>query len=203
MKDYGELNLQELDMMKEIMNICTGHAADALSKMLSTEVRINLPCTRVLDYVDALSEIGNEEMPAGGVLLRMTGGVDGILLFVYDLPFANKILSTMLGEQVEDLTQMTDMHFSVMAEIGNIIAGSSVTALSKLMGETVELTAPSSTVNMLGGILAVPMAAYGYETNKLLYSPTEFILDGEKHANWLLMIPSVKSLGDIIHRMEM
>lgn len=38
LRDYGDMNLQELDVMKEIGSIGTSHAATALSNLLNKEV---------------------------------------------------------------------------------------------------------------------------------------------------------------------
>ena len=43
---YEDMNLQELDVMKEIGSIGTGHAATALSQLLQKEVRITIPRCR-------------------------------------------------------------------------------------------------------------------------------------------------------------
>ena len=51
---YEDLNLQELDVMKEIGSIGTGHAATALSKLLQREVRITIPKVQILDFDGAV-----------------------------------------------------------------------------------------------------------------------------------------------------
>ena len=56
-------------------------------------------------------------------------------------------------------------------------------------------------VNMLGGILTVPMAEYGYETDKLMYFNSDFIMDETRLSDWLLMLPDMKSLNDILEKL--
>ena len=60
-RNYGDLNLQELDIMREISSIGTSHAATALSKFLQKEIRITLPQVSILGYEDAVNRIGNIE----------------------------------------------------------------------------------------------------------------------------------------------
>ena len=43
LKSYEDMNLQDLDVMKEISSIGTSHAATALSKLLQKEIRISIP----------------------------------------------------------------------------------------------------------------------------------------------------------------
>ena len=65
----------------------------------------------------------------------------------------------------------------------------------------IDLSVPSSTVNMLGGILTVPIAEYGYVTDKLMYINAEFIMDGEKLSDGLLMLPDIESLNSILEKL--
>ena len=42
-RNFEDLNLQEVDTMREISSIGTSHAATALSKFLQKDIRITLP----------------------------------------------------------------------------------------------------------------------------------------------------------------
>jgi hypothetical protein len=54
---------------------------------------------------------------------------------------------------------------------------------------------------MLGGILTVPIAEYGYETDKLMYINAEFIIEGIKFSDGLLMLPDIASLNSILEKL--
>ena len=85
--------------------------------------------------------------------------------------------------------------------MGNIIICFYVNAFTQLVGVQIDLSVPSSTVNMLGGVLTVPMAEYGYVTDKLMYINAEFIVDGEKLSDGLLMLPDIESLNRILEKL--
>lgn len=61
LKSYEDMNLQELDVMKEISSIGTSHAATSLSKLLQKEVRISIPEVSVLSYEETVDRMGNIE----------------------------------------------------------------------------------------------------------------------------------------------
>ena len=65
----------------------------------------------------------------------------------------------------------------------------------------ISLSVPSSTVNMLGGILTVPITEYGYETDKLMYFNADFVMEGKKLSDWLLMLPDIASLNNILEKL--
>ena len=93
------------------------------------------------------------------------------------------------------------MAFSALKEVGNIIICSYINAFSTLVGVDINLSVPSSTVNMLGGILTVPMVEFGYETDKLMYCNADFLVDGKSIPSWLLMLPDIDSLNTILGKL--
>ena len=97
-KTYEDMDLQELDVMREISSIGTSHAATALSKLLQKEIRITIPQVSVLGYNDALARIGNAEEIVAATLVKMDQDVEGLMLFLFDLNFADTILGTLLGQ---------------------------------------------------------------------------------------------------------
>ena len=57
-KTYEEMNDLELDILKEIGSIGGGNAATALSSMLSAKVNMSLPKVEILDFNEALVNVG-------------------------------------------------------------------------------------------------------------------------------------------------
>ena len=93
------------------------------------------------------------------------------------------------------------MAFSALTEVGIIIICSYINAFSTLVGVDSNLSVPSSTVNMLGGSLTVPMVEFGYETDKLMYCNADFLVDGKSIPSWLLMLPDIDSLNTILGKL--
>lgn len=198
---YEDMNLLELDVMKEISSIGTSHAATALSKLLQKEVRITIPEVNILGYEEAVDRIGQIEELVAATLVRMSNEVNGLMLFIFKLDLANAILEKLIGASYESFEGLDEMAYSALEEIGNIIICSYVNAFTQLVGVEIDLSVPGSTVNMLGGVLTVPIAEYGYVTDKLLFIDAEFILDGVKLSDGLLMLPDMESLNSILEKL--
>ncbi len=201
LRSYDDMNLQELDVMREIGSIGTSHAATSLSKMLQKEIRISIPQVNILGYEEAVGRIGDMEQIVAATLLKMSGDVDGLMLFLFNLDFANTVLEKMIGESYEGFEAMDELARSALTEIGNIIICSYINAFSQLVNVDIELSVPSATMNMLGAILTVPIAEYGYETDKLMYCNADFVMDGKQLSDWLLMLPDIRSLNDILDKL--
>ena len=193
-KNYNELNSLELDTLREIGSVGTGNAATALSQMLGRAVRITLPEVRIMEYNEAIEWIG-------GVLVKLSGQLSGIMLSVQPLEFVNIVLESMMGKTVADYDQLTEMEHSALVEVGNIMISTFINALSGLAGMDVSLTVPAFTVDMQGAILAVPMAEYGGQSNYIMTIGGNFVSDNKQVPCRLLMSPDLRSLNALLRKL--
>lgn len=201
LKSYEDMNLQELDVMKEISSIGTSHAATSLSKLLQKEIRISIPEVSILGYEETVERMGQMEELVAATLVQMSNEVNGLMLFVFKKDMINAVLEKLIGKCYDSFEEIDELAYSALEEVGNIIICSYVNAFSKLVGVDINLSVPSATVNMLGGILTVPIAEYGYETDKLMYFNADFLMEGQKLPGWLLMLPDIRSLNDILEKL--
>lgn len=200
-KNYDELSALEIDTLREVGSIGTGNAATALSSMLNREIRITYPEVRIMGYNEAIEWIGGPEAITAGVLVGISGELNGIMLSVQPIDFVNLVLGTMLNEQLNDYSELGEMESSALVEIGNIMISTFINALSGLADLKVEMTVPSFAVDMQGAILAVPMAEYGGQTDYLMTIGANFKADGHTVPCRLLMSPDVRSLNFLLRKL--
>ena len=200
-KSYDELNSLELDTLREIGSMGTGNAATALSEMLQREVHITLPEVRIMEYNEAIEWIGGPEAITAGVLVKMGGQMNGIMLSCQPIEFVNIVLESVMGMSVTDFTQLTEMENSCLVEVGNIMISSFINALSGLSGMDITLTVPALTVDMQGAILAVPMAEYGGQSDYLMTIGGNFVCDNKEVPCRLLMSPDIRSLNSLLRKL--
>ncbi len=201
MNSYDDMNSMEQDVIREVGSIGTGNAASALSSLLGTQVRMGLPVVSVLDYNAAMSAIGNPEAIVAAVMVGMKGDVSGIMLFILHPDLINEIIGILLGRNFEDYSQLTEMDISAVNEVGNIMISSYVNALSGLAGVDISLSVPEIAINMLGGIMSVPMAEFGYQTDKLMMIRGKFIIRDVELNSDLLMLPDIDSLNYLMKKL--
>ncbi len=200
-KGYEAMGDAEMDVIREIASIGTGSAATSLASMLGQQVRMTIPEINILGYNDTIDKLGDPEEGIAAVLTRMSGEMEGIMLFLLRLDFINEVLRTMMGQEVEDYESLTEMEISALTEVGNIIISSYANAVSTLSGITIELSVPSVAVNMLGGILSVPMAEFGYVTDKLLLIDGQLLVDNRRLNSTILMMPDIESLNKMMKKL--
>lgn len=180
MKTYEELDGLELDTIREIGSIGTGNAATALSSMLESEVRISVPEVRIMGYNEAIDWIGGPEVITAGVLVQLSGEINGIMLSVQQMDFVNLVLERMVGRRVAGYEELTELDRSALVEVGNIMISTFINALSGLADITTRLTVPAFAVDMQGAILTVPMAEFGGQSDYIMTIGADFLCDGQK-----------------------
>ncbi len=199
--NYEDMNALELDVIKEIGSIGTGNAATALSQVLKKTTKMSLPAVYVLGYNEAIEMVGTPEEIVAAVLVKMSGEINGIMLFILKIDFINAVLDSVLSKDIDDYMDLTELEKSALEEIGNIIISSYVNAMSGLTGVSIKLSIPSIAINMLGGILSVPMVEFGYETDKLMMINGKFIVDDKVLDSNLLMMPDIQSLNYLMQKL--
>ena len=195
MKTYEELDGMELDTIREIGSIGTGNAATALSSMLESEVRISVPEVRIMGYNEAIDWIGGPEVITAGVLVQLSGEINGIMLSVQQMDFVNLVLERMVGRRVAGYEELTELDRSALVEVGNIMISTFINALSGLADITTRLTVPAFAVDMQGAILTVPMAEFGGQSDYIMTIGADFLCDGQKVPCRLLLSPDIRSLN--------
>lgn len=198
---YDQLNSLEIDTLREIGSIGTGNAATSLSEILGKAVRITLPEVRIMEYNEAIEWIGGPETVTAGVLVKMGGQLNGIMLSVQQLDFVNMVLDSMLGLHIDDYGELDEMGRSALIEIGNIMISTFINALSGLADISVNLTVPAFALDMQGAILAVPMAEYGGASDYIMTIGGNLSCEGREMPCRLLLSPDIRSLNFLLRKL--
>jgi len=141
----------QLDVLREISNIGAGNAATALSKLLNNPVDMKVSRVLPLHFNDIIEYVGGAENIVATVFLRIQGDIAGSMFFVINTEVAKRLIEDMLGTLEAD--DFSEMGFSVLQEIGNILSGSYLTALSDFTGLDLQPSVPSLAIDMAGALL--------------------------------------------------
>ncbi len=201
LKSYDQLSSLEIDTLREIGSIGTGNAATALSQLVNSEVRITTPEVRIMGYNEAIEWIGGPEEITAGVLVRMSGELNGIMLSVQKLDFVNQVLGSMMNKTASDYMELGELERSALVEVGNIMISTFINALSGLADIQINLTVPAFTVDMQGAIMAVPMAEYGGQSDYIMTIGGNFVCDGRQAPCRLLLSPDIRSLNFLLRKL--
>lgn len=201
LKNYDDLSPVAIDCLREIGNIGSGSAASALSQMLGKPIEMKVPSVRVLEYQQIIDTMGGPEKVITGILVRLQGDIKGMMMFLLEDSFAQVVLSTFMSAENVQVTSLGEMEFSVITEMGNIMAGSYLQALSTLTGLTIDMDIPSMTVDMLGAIMSVPITEFAQVGDKVLFIDDGFAIDGVDIKSNIILIPEMESLETLMRKL--
>ena len=201
LNNYEDLSPVAIDCLKEIGNIGSGSAASSLSQMLSKPIEMHVPDVRVLDYQTVIDEMGGPEKVITGILVTLSVDIEGMIMFLLEDTFAKVVLSTFLGKENVDVITLDENDISAIKEMGNIMAGSYLGAISTMTGMTIDMSTPSMTVDMMGAIMNAPMIEFSEVGDKVLFINDGFIIDKVDIKSNIILIPTVESLDILMKKL--
>lgn len=182
-----ELTSMKLDVLREIGNIGAGNATTALSVMLNSGLRVEVPVVKILKFDDIADMIGGPDTVVAAVLTHFSGEVSGMTLFVLELEEAKNLAGTMLGKTYgDDFVEFDHMDKSALKEIGNILMSSYISSISTLTNLKLSIAPPAICVDMAGSVLSLPISELGQVGDQALIIDSKF-LDNERPINGFLL----------------
>lgn len=194
------LNDMERDILGEIGNIGMGKVATSLSSMLDKKIGISVPKVNIVDLCELSEALGMAEKRVVGILFAVSNDIDGMMMFVLEEKFAKDIIQMLVGEEIDELTELSDVNTSVLQEVANIMAGSYLGAISELTGFSIGLSVPFMAIDMLGAIMSIPAVEFGEVGDKVLLVEEQIIGDGTDFDSYLVLIPTPDSLKKLLNK---
>ncbi|MCA0969118.1 chemotaxis protein CheC [Halobacillus litoralis] len=143
-----------LDVLKEVGNIGAAHAATALSKLLNKKVDMHVPAVRLVEFDEVMELAGGAEKEVVSVFLRIEGEAPGSMFFILSPEQGEEFVERMTGMKTDVFNPDDEMAVSALQELGNILSGSYLTALSDFTHLDLHPSVPSLTLDMVGAILS-------------------------------------------------
>ncbi|MDI9371138.1 MAG: chemotaxis protein CheC [Synergistaceae bacterium] len=191
----GKMDEMRLDVLREIGNIGAGNAATSLSAMLGRAVGMSVSRVLPMRFNEIIEYAGGAERMILTVFVRIEGGVSGNMLFTMDISDAQSLVRHMTGASEED--GFSEMGLSVLNEVGNIMIGSYITALSDFLGFELNPSVPSLAMDMAGAILAFCLTETGRSGDTALLIEGALSIDGgpvsEEGASRIFLLPDPDS----------
>ncbi|MBM7837670.1 chemotaxis protein CheC [Alkalihalobacillus xiaoxiensis] len=182
----------QLDQIKEVANISTGHAATALSTFLNRRVTMDVPLAFhcQLEDLPRLSIGKAEECVA--VYAPVEGEAGGGMFFITSMTAACLFVEQVLADPFrEEAFHKNALAQSAFQEIGNIVIGSYLTAFSEMMNVSSYPLVTELSIDLCGALLAEG-AFHVLEEESFVLMETEMQLNDTEQAmtGLLLFIPN-------------
>lgn len=190
----GQFSTMQMDALKEVSNIGTGNAATALSMMLGKKIDMTVPSVNLIEFATLIDNVGERE--GAGIIVRVLGDIPGNILIVLDKEVAFNIIELLTGIETKEFTEMGK---SALCEIGNILSGAYMNAISQFTGLNAIASVPAITYDMLSAILTTTFMESGQYDEHILDIETLFLNEDKENVGLhFYYIPVPGSLEKIL-----
>jgi len=198
---FERLSSEYVDVLKEIGNIGAGNATTALAQLLDTKVDMSVPNVQMFDFSEISDYMGGADRIMGGIYLGVEGDISGSIMFILGAPQAKFLVNKLTGGMGDPKgDEFNEMELSALKEVGNIISGAYLNALSMMTGLKMIPTVPCLAIDMAGAILSVPAIEFGMMGDKIMLIDNKFFeTDDEVDLNgYFLLLPDMESYEKIL-----
>lgn len=186
-----------LDILREIGNIGAGNATTAIAGMLNLKLDMNVPKVGLMEASKLGGAICQEDEIVVGIFLEVTHDITGSMMFLLKMDSAHYLVNRLMGRSDDYKEPFDEMDLSAMKEIGNIIAGSYLSALSTMTNLVIVPSVPYIAMDMAAAILSVPAIQFGQFGDNALFIETEFG-DDVKIGGYFILMPDQESYAKIL-----
>ncbi|WAH35383.1 chemotaxis protein CheC [Alicyclobacillus dauci] len=192
-----ELDERTADALREFGNIGAGHAAMALSVLLRERVNMSVTDARLCPLEDIVDVVGGADNIVAAVFIRIVGQIPSNMFVLLSLSSVDRLLDRLI-EPVESRDDYTDLELSAIAEVGNILSGAYVTAISTLCGIHLNQSVPSVAIDMAAAVLDIGLMTSSTDENEAILISTSLSQGKQSIDGHFFMLPDVNELDTLL-----
>ena len=148
-----------------------------------------------MDFKAIPAIIGGPDKTVMGIFLKVMGEISGRFLLLIPEKTSLKLLHTLIpGCEIDTPLKMGELESSCMREVGNILAGAFLNALSVITQTPMLNSLPSMTFDMAGAMIDSIVADMTAISDKVLMIETSFIESEEDLRIHIFLLPDPASL---------
>jgi chemotaxis protein CheC len=203
--DVRSLGHAQLDALRETANIGAGHAATALSQLTTHRVMVDVPEVNIVSLEKVGELLGDPGEAVSAVIVTVSGEITGRTLQIFEGRAASKLVASLLGfGEPAFPAGFGQLERSALKEIGNVIVGAYLNALSRFTGIHVTMSVPESTIDMAAAVLMTSTLNFGGEEDFVLAIGTRLSIDDRSGLRaYFLLMPDRPSLDRILSALHL
>ena len=196
--DIEDLDNEKKDILGEIVNIGVGNAVTALSKLIGKKVSVSVPKVKLMNFDEISRLLGEEDTQVVGILLGISGDISGYIMFVMEKKASKVLVDYLMKRQPKEDEGFSEMDLSALNELGNILAGSYLSALATMTNLKIISSTPSIAIDMAGAVLGFTAIQFGLIGDKVLYLGTELKESSTSVKGDFFLVPELDSYEKLL-----
>jgi len=204
-KQPGEFKLtpEQIDTLKELGNIGSGHAITALSKLLNNEIEVSLTSADIIPFwkVPELFDAPNVEV--FGIYSKIPFNSDLSIIQIFTKESLVNLINLLnindkvFIENIRNIEDLDDFSISIITEIGNILTGHYASALADLLSTKLIPNVPIVALDTLNAMFNGIIAKYSQLSDYLVLIKTKITLPEIKLNCIMCFIPCMNILKNL------
>jgi chemotaxis protein CheC len=190
-----KLNPEQLDILKELINIGVGRAAGVLSEMVSSRISLQVPYINMLspsELKQKMEQLGNYRISA--VRLGFKGPFSGSAALVFPPDSASKLVSVLTNEESGSL-DLDSVRIGTLSEIGNIVLNGVMGSIANVLKQRINYSLPNYFEDNIIDFLMTPKPD---PDAIILMAHTRFIIEHLHIEGDIFLIFEVGSLDSLL-----
>ncbi|MBU1086616.1 MAG: chemotaxis protein CheC [Candidatus Omnitrophica bacterium] len=168
-------NKTDLDILKEIGNICAGNATVALSQILFKKIELEIPKVEIIPISEVAKAIDKDNRPIIGIQMETLGAINGQILLIFSEKSAYTLMELLVGNTKQQKARLiTQIGISSLKEIGNIVISSYLSTLSSLSRLSVFPSCPQFTDGLPSSVVKSVFGIFSKTNKNLILIETVF-----------------------------
>ena len=168
-----QLNADQEDVIRELINIGIGRAAATLSELIGTRIELSVPRVALVLLDDAPEDLFRmPDDPILAIIQDFRGDILGRSALVLSHSSGLR-LAQLLGEVAEPADELDLEMSGILAEVGNIMLNSVLGAIANMMGTHMEYSLPQFCSARPLGVL---LSQWAKDHRALLMADAEFLV---------------------------
>jgi chemotaxis protein CheC len=183
MENTPGLSSMHMDALREISNIGMGNAVTSLAQLLDMRINMDVFLATFMPFEETIELVGGYEELVSCVSVQLTGEVPGMVLFIFSAESTFNLIDLLMGLDQGTTNDLDDFSASAVKEVGNVLAGSFITAINSLTNLDIHANVPMLAYDMLGAVLTSLMVASGRTEDQVLVLETKLFHDNSNNNN--------------------
>jgi chemotaxis protein CheC len=189
------LSPEQIDALKELINIGVGRAAGVLSSMIHCRISLQVPFIKILSLEglqDEVTLIGHDRLSA--VKLGFRGSFAGTAALVFPPDSAAKLVSLLVSEEPH-IPDLDSVRVGTLNEVGNIVINGVMGSIANVLKQRIDYSLPAYTEESLEHMLKADIVE---DNIMVLLARTHFTVEQCMIEGDIILIFESKSFGALV-----
>jgi len=198
-----KLTQDQLDMLKELGNIGSGHAITALSKLLNNKIEVSLTAADIMPFWKVPELFDNPYMDMVVIYSDIPSNSDLAIIQIFTKESIVNLINILTdhdkisSKDLEIIDDLDDFSCSIINEIGNILSGHYANAIADLLSIKLMPNVPKIAFDTLNAILEGIIAKYSQISDYMVIINTKLKISDINLEGTICLIPSISILKNI------